>query len=76
MIKEMQKRIRSIERLLRKHEKENNTGEAVSVLQNQLQEAKSAHSSHQQKEREKRMAKKYHMVKFVERQKLVRRLSE
>jgi hypothetical protein len=48
----------------------------VAQLTSQLEEAKAQRQIHKAQEKERTLAKKYHMVKFVERQKLIRKLSK
>ena len=60
-----QKKIRDLERLLKKH------GDSAE-LQLKLEQARKAKDDVQVKEKTKKNATKYHMVKFVERKKVTR----
>jgi hypothetical protein len=67
----MQKRIRSIERALKKHVGDEAATEELRIKLAQMQEQ---HTQSKKTTKEKLLSKKYHMVKFVERQKLTRKI--
>lgn len=68
----MLKRIRSVERALRRVDGQD--AAAAEALRGKLCALQTSREGSRAAEREKRLARKYHMVKFVERQKLTRRI--
>ena len=73
----MIKRIRDAERVLRRKLAANGQQETdeTAELRRKIEEMRNAKKEQGRGLREKKLAKKYHMVKFVERQKLVRKIS-
>ena len=73
----MIKRIRDAERVLRRKLAANGQQETdeTAALRRKIEEMRDAKKEAGRGLREKKLAKKYHMVKFVERQKLVRKIS-
>ncbi len=67
----LKKRIRDLERTLKRKSPED---EGYSVLLENLNKLKTEVDKKNDIEKEKKLAKKYHFVKFVERQKLVRKI--
>ena len=74
----MMKRIRDAERALRKKLASNGQQETDETieLKKKIEELRESKKEQECGFRERKLAKKYHMVKFVERQKLVRKISE
>ena len=74
----MIKRIRDAERALRKKlvSNGNEENEETEELRKKIEELRETKKTHGRDLRERKLAKKYHMVKFVERQKLVRKISK
>ena len=74
----MIKRIRDAERVLRKKLAANGQEEndETAELRKKIEELRESKKEQDRGLRERKLAKKYHMVKFVERQKLVRKISE
>jgi hypothetical protein len=67
----LQKMIRDLERCIRKKVEK---GESIDELKARLKQLKSTKTDADAKKKEQKNATKYHMVKFVERQKVVRKI--